>query len=101
MLTLNAVQDIIIPFFVGVVIPFLTNWTTARGWPIWIETVLNIALSAVTSVASTIVFDGDWHSYLLAFGVAWVGALRGHYLGFAQALYSKRVTNKHEKQDQV
>lgn len=96
------VNLILIPFFVGVVIPFLTHWTTARGWPVEIETVLNAALSLAASTVVTIAFDGDWKKFLLAFGVAWVGALRGHYTGLAQALYSDRVTaNKHEKQDQV
>ena len=90
------INMIVIPFFAGVVIPFLTNWTTARGWPMEIETILNVALSLVASVIVTISFDGDWQKFLLAFGVSWVGALRGHYLGLAQALYSNQVKGKHE-----
>lgn len=90
------VNAIVIPFFVGVVIPFLTNWVAARGAPIYLETFLNILLSAATGVLTTISFSGDWKEFLLAFGVAWVGALRGHYLGLAQALYSNGVKGKHE-----
>lgn len=95
----TIINLMVIPFFGGVVIPFLTNWTTQRGWPIWVETTLNVALSLVASTIVTITFDGDWQKFLLAFGVAWVGALRGHYLGIAQALYSGRVMGRHEKVD--
>ncbi len=100
MVTLNVVQDVLVPFIAGVVIPFLTNWITARGWPASLETVINIMLSSVAAVATTITFNGDWKEYLLALAVAWTGAMRGHYTGLPQLLYSNQVTGRHAKPEE-
>lgn len=96
---MDIVSQLIVPFVVGVVIPFLTSWTTARGLPEYWETLLNAALSAAGAALVSISFDGDWKAYLLAFAVTWMGAMRGHYTGLPQLLYSDRVTGKHARLD--
>jgi hypothetical protein len=100
-ISLNVVQDVLVPFVIGIVIPFLTAWTSKRGWPIWIETFLNFALSALGGALTSVAFNGDWKTYLLSAVVVWLGALRSHYTAVPQMLYSDRVNGKHEKQDQV
>jgi hypothetical protein len=91
----------IIPFVAGVVIPYATHWAASQNWPDYIETILNVVLSAAAAAIVSVSFDGNWQTYFVAFGVAWIGALRSHYTGLPQKLYSKRVNGRHEKEDQV
>lgn len=101
MVTLDVVQGILVPFVIGIVIPFLTAWISKRGWPVLIETFLNFALSAVGGALTSVAFNGDWKVYLLSVVVVWLGTLRSHYTLLPQTLYSDRVNGKHEKQDQL
>lgn len=89
-----SLYETLIAFVIGVVLPFITHWTTVHGWNVNVESALNFALSAVASAIVTVPFSGSWQTFLVAFATAWVGTLRGHYLGLAQQLYANQVNQK-------